>query len=742
MDLQVRSIGTIYELPCILEIFEKNGLVPTRANITYGAVGFELACVNRCDSPFFAPLSKVGFSDSASVNLRTSFTNMFKRVTDFLIKLLASSDAQKFLDRQIAISNERCEAIKAGFKLPEPSDIPETDAASAMGIAGLATLFASFVGFALLVPVHFRRRDELMKRALLDAHSRGTAGKSKDEFELAERRLKSAFDHPMMPRVVKFGLPLWILINIIMFATANFAAPGAIVELTLSIAGDTTYPITLLPFTLPSSINDMWNAGTYLLAMMIALLSGAWPYAKQILMAFAWFAPSTVLHPNARGRMLEILDQLGKWSLIDIYVLVMLMVGFRFYLSSSLVDSFSLLPPDVLVVDVKVTPGWGIFGFVLGAIGSLLVNHLMIWHHRKIIRMDEDLQDAILGTLVKDLRTPRIPLSRHRFNILDAEGRPYRYSVAVRVMVVFFLVVVFFLLIIGSVVPVIKFQFRGVAGLAISFLDQGLATVTYSVVSIGTSLIQGARNEAGSVLGILFLQILYILFALVIPLVLCVLLIGIWVVPLTLREQLLLYFIAEVLSAWEAVLVLVVSLLAAILQISSLAQFIVNNATGNICRAAEGQLEKIFPDPSDAKCFDVIASLLPSSAVIFAAAALLFMASAVVFRLIHAAMEDRELAMRRKPPHSPGEMTGLTGFIIRRALEAFGASQIANGGSVANLFAQEKGAFDPRDSQMTPANPIMTREMPVSISGMQTQNPMFHGSMGGLSRGTHQSIDV
>ena len=44
----------------------------------------------------------------------------------------------------------------------------------------------------------------------------------------------------------------------------------------------------------------------------------------------------------------------------------------------------------------------------------------------------------------------------------------------------------------------------------------------------------------------------------------------------------------------------------------------------------------------------------------------------MAWRLVDAALEDRELAMRRKLPISPGEMRGLRGFIVRRALEAFG----------------------------------------------------------------------
>jgi len=359
---------------------------------------------------------------------------------------------------------------------------------------------------------------------------------------------------------------------------------------------------------------------------------------------------------------------------------------------------------------------------------------MMIWFNRKILRADEDFEDAILGTLVKDLRTPRIPLSRHRFNILDAEGRPYRYSVPVRVLVVAFLALAFLMLVVGSVLPAITFYFQGLAGLAITIINQNLASTTESVASIGTSLILGAQDNTQSVLAIIFLQIIYMLFALVIPLALIVLLIVIWVVPMTLREQILLYFVASVLSAWETTLILVVSLIAAVLQISELAQFVVNSATGNLCSALTNAIQKYFPNPEQAKCFDVVATLLPTSALYIAGTALLLLFGGVAFRLIHAAIEDRELAMRRKPPHSPGEMTGLSGFLVRRSLEAFGPSQVQTAGSVANLYALGQGAFDTTNSQQmvgasSISNPVMRNEMGQSLgSHMQTGNPLYKGS--------------
>jgi len=744
MDLEVQSINTLQQLPCILRIFEDNGLIPVNLNITFWNANFLFDC-KECQSPLFAPLTYgSGFSSAASKPLSTVFTSTLNGVVNFLVQALASSSAQDFLNSQIAIANSQCQDLLAGIAIPTVAPQNSANAATAMGIAGLSSLFAAFCGCAMLVPIHFRRRDELMKRALLDAHERGAAGKSKDEFELAERRLSSAFEHPMIPKIVKYGAVFWVVVNVIFFATANFAAAGAIVEITVGLAGDSTYPITIMDFTLASSINQMWDAGVYALAIIIALASGAWPYTKQLLLLFSWFAPTTVLHPAARGRLLEILDALGKWSLIDFYVLIMLMVGFKFYITSTMVSSLSLLPPDVLVLDVTVVPGWGIFGFVLAVMGSLFLNHTMTYWHRKIIRADEDLQDAILGTLVKDLRTPRIPLSRHRFNILDAEGRPYRYSVTVRISLIAAFVFSFFMIIIGAVVPSIVFQFEGLGGLALELIDSGLAQQTYSVASIGVSLINGSDGSAGSTIGIIFLQILFMLFSLILPLLLCILMVVIWVVPLTLREQLLLYFAAEILSAWETLLVLVLSLIGAVLQISQLAQFIVNYASGNLCTLIQQELQSYFPNPSDAMCFNVIASLVPTSAIIICAAVAMLVSCAVGFRLMHAAIEDRELAMRRKPPHSPGDMNGLAGFLIRRCLEAFGASQIPAGGSVANLFAQGQGAFDSRKSNMTVSNPIMARELQPSLS-LQTPNPMYRNgaSSNNTSRSAaHASIDV
>lgn len=60
----------------------------------------------------------------------------------------------------------------------------------------------------------------------------------------------------------------------------------------------------------------------YPLALLVAFFSGAWPYIKLLAMLTMWFAPSAAVTLWRRGWVLKWLDVLGKWSLIDAYVMV------------------------------------------------------------------------------------------------------------------------------------------------------------------------------------------------------------------------------------------------------------------------------------------------------------------------------------------------------------------------------------------------------------------------------------
>jgi uncharacterized paraquat-inducible protein A len=119
----------------------------------------------------------------------------------------------------------------------------------------------------------------------------------------------------------------------------------------------------------------------YTLAVLIAFFSGAWPYMKLAVMGVCWVSPSEFLSVKKREEWLRLMDILGKWSLIDFFVMVMMMCAFM----------FNLVLGDNLAVYVTVVPKWGFYGFLLATLislgkltyimnfGVLVVSILLMW---------------------------------------------------------------------------------------------------------------------------------------------------------------------------------------------------------------------------------------------------------------------------------------------------------------------------------------------------------------------------
>ena len=87
---------------------------------------------------------------------------------------------------------------------------------------------------------------------------------------------------------------------------------------------ESSVSFSFFDFSLISSVKHMWDGGAYALALLIAILSGAWPYVKLASMLILWYIP---VKPLTRGNLLSLLEALGKWSLIDIYVFALMMAG-------------------------------------------------------------------------------------------------------------------------------------------------------------------------------------------------------------------------------------------------------------------------------------------------------------------------------------------------------------------------------------------------------------------------------
>lgn len=102
-------------------------------------------------------------------------------------------------------------------------------------------------------------------------------------------------------------------------------------------------------FTLRSSVEAMWEAETYYVAILIVAGSAVWPYIKMVAMLAAWFWRVENGSPGERRRgvVARVLDLAGKFSLIDGFVMILLSVGFGFQIGP--------IAPPLLMLTVDVS---------------------------------------------------------------------------------------------------------------------------------------------------------------------------------------------------------------------------------------------------------------------------------------------------------------------------------------------------------------------------------------------------
>ena len=142
--------------------------------------------------------------------------------------------------------------------------------------------------------------------------------------------------------------------------------------------------------------------------------------------------------------------------------------------------------------------------------------------------------------------------------------------------------------------------------------------------------------------GIRWIEVTYYIFALGMPFMCMGAMLILWMVKLTVKQQVLLFVFAEIANAWSAIEVFVISIGCSILQISQFAAFII----GDKCDAINSVLEEYFDEKLDGDdvCFDVIATLGPQCSYLFIGALMSTLTSWILLKFGHHAIDER---MRR-----------------------------------------------------------------------------------------------
>ncbi len=87
-------------------------------------------------------------------------------------------------------------------------------------------------------------------------------------------------------------------------------------------------------YSLPRSVQLMWASGLYVVAIAVVAFSIVFPFFKLFSLTWVWFR---VTDAPRRRRWIEVLEHLGKWSFLDIYVVVVILVltNDQFFISAA-----------------------------------------------------------------------------------------------------------------------------------------------------------------------------------------------------------------------------------------------------------------------------------------------------------------------------------------------------------------------------------------------------------------------
>ncbi|KAG7348528.1 paraquat-inducible protein A domain containing protein [Nitzschia inconspicua] len=426
------------------------------------------------------------------------------------------------------------------------------------------------------------------------------------EVSEAEDKPKSIFFSQNLPKFVPYVFPATIFGTIVLLFTSNVSV-GASVDMFLRLGTEYLEVPGVFRFSLGDTTSKLYLAGIYPLLLFVVFFSGIWPYVKLFWMLYACLSPCKDTY--LRERRLLMLNALGKFSLVDSYVLILFVVAFRFHVELN----------ESLGLDSYVTPVYGFNSFLLATILSLVLGHAMLFFHRKISKSKQN-----------DVGKERI--LEHSFQCRDDDS-PKSFTFLSQALLIGLMLCTMGLLIVGFLQESFSFEIVGLAGAA---MGDDNNSASYSVLSLGMAIPQSIKDPATFQSS--FLQMSYFLFTVFTPIASLSVMLVLMVWPLTHKFQRDLLMIAEALNAWSATEVFLLSIVAALFQISQFAAFLV----GDKCDKLYQMVNTIFDGQEfNEVCFGVNASVQSNCWYLVAGTVLNSWVVSFALKIAHAAVEER-----------------------------------------------------------------------------------------------------
>eukprot|EP00656_Telonema_subtile_P058275 TRINITY_DN9827_c0_g1_i1.p1 TRINITY_DN9827_c0_g1~~TRINITY_DN9827_c0_g1_i1.p1 ORF type:complete len:548 (+),score=89.35 TRINITY_DN9827_c0_g1_i1:214-1857(+) len=379
----------------------------------------------------------------------------------------------------------------------------------------------------------------------------------------------------------------------------------------LNSADAVLYSTNYKDFSVWKIVDSGWNAGAYYLSSLMFTTSLIWPYVKLILLAGTLLAPTRLLSEHRRGQLVRVLDMLGKWALVDVFVGLVLREAFfvTIYIEN---DRF---------LQIRITLAYGIYGYLLATLVSLVLLHTATMLHRNAVEKAVGFQAGDHSN-DRHVCTPRAltvgdskeAVAVWQLRMEHATAFVYEWRPRGAGLLAAALVAAMTLIVAGATIDSSQVEF---GGLILLLIPNG---VQKKMTLIRTAVHVSELGESGALIELI--QASFWLFTFVIPLTHLVSLVFVWLVPLRGVTQRKMYLAAEVLHAWSCVEVYIVSVVVVLLEIGT----IVTSVFGTCSDAVSAELEQLVPQfaqrvkDSDLECVSVSTRLLEGCWLLFVAA--------------------------------------------------------------------------------------------------------------------------
>jgi hypothetical protein len=665
------TLDQLWHPDCILATFTQGNFGITNFTMNLDGLRLGLDCAS-CGTEYLNKLDqswKTGQSSEELAKVVAAVNKYFVALSTYV----ADGNAQDTWDQRVRIAPDACDKVSPPLEWAPREVLWEGKTAAegpGMNLTMNEIMWLILAGCGILCcccPCHTCPWTEAC-----DVHSKAfeeEVGLTEDVIEnislVGEDPLvegtKSLITSGEVPNCCRIILPGMFILCIALFCGGHLLLVIS-VDLKIQLVGINLSLDGFETLSLREGIDEMIKGEAWMMVVMIILGSVIWPYVRMLTMLALFCLSPKRLHPTTRGTILVWLDFFAKWSMFDIYTLVVVMVIMNLKLTSP--TEFAIVPMGFFHVEVRMNSALGLYANFAAQVISQVASHLCIMYHRREVEAVEEERARRILMAGGSAELEKHPSMRYEEDrtlcayVSEELGYPSSSEhgvlcecILTSIVVISFLIgmALFF---IGCSLPVFQTTMYGIVGILQDFGPDSRQHF-FTVWGLGSALWNQQFNEEsmlsgwtsfGQSFGIWVLTFMFFICTVFMPILQALIWIVLWSIPVHLKNFTRMIATLEIIGAWQYFEVFLIAAVISVLQIGRVAYGITDSIAGEVGGGTDtGGLEQVqsfleflsglgIMSSADAGVFHLTAQLEVGAYVLLAAAFIIACSGVVVNR--------------------------------------------------------------------------------------------------------------